>query len=198
MENNNCLHTHSEIDDKTNLEADSKAQDYLRLIREFGFESIGICNASTLIARDEVREMCASGRCQAYGNNWACPPHCGSIETFQKLFESKDKCFVFQTVMDTEDEFDVETMLEAEHVHSKRTSDLAESLKRDTNAFVFSAGTCTICPECTCPNEPCRFPDKRLVSMESSGLVVNDICIAADIPYNHGRNTIAYTGCLLV
>jgi hypothetical protein len=34
--------------------------------------------------------------------------------------------------------------------------------------------------------------------MESAGLMVNDVCMSAGIPYNHGKNRIAYTGCVVL
>jgi len=42
------------------------------------------------------------------------------------------------------------------------------------------------------------LPEWRLVSMESAGLMVNDVCMSAGIPYNHGKNRIAYTGCVVL
>ena len=64
-------------------------------------------------------------------------------------------------------------------------------------ARVLSAGTCTLCKPCAYPNEPYRFPDRAMVSMEAAGLVVSDVCTQAGIPYNHGKQTIAYSSCVL-
>ncbi len=162
------------------------------------FDCVGTCAASELQAQEAVREMCASGHCQIYGTNWACPPHCGTLESFQEAFDSRSRCWVLQTVMELEDEFDGETMMEASEVHQARIHRLSGLLEDTPEAMLLSAGTCSICPTCTCPDEPCRFPGRRLVSMESAGLMVNDVCISAGIPYNHGKNKIAYTGCLVL
>ncbi len=160
---------------------------------------MGTCAASELRTLEAVREMCASGRCRAYGKNWACPPHCGSLEDFQRAFAERSQCWVIQTVMELEDEFDGETMMEAAQVHQARIHRLAQLMSGDgPNVILLTAGACTICPRCTCPEEPCRFPEKRLVSMESTGLMVNDVCTSAGIPYNHGKNRIAYTGCVVL
>ncbi len=101
--------------------------------------------------------------------------------------------------MELEDEFDGETMMEAAQVHQARIHRLAQLMSGDgPNVILLTAGACTICPRCTCPEEPCRFPERRLVSMESAGLMVNDVCMSAGIPYNHGKNRIAYTGCVVL
>lgn len=169
---------------------------YRAAIEAAGFECTGECPASSLRCLEEVRAMCADGHCAMYGNNWACPPHTGTLESYQSLFDGKECCVVLQTVMQQEDEFDVETMMLAEQTHRERIQALAEALS-GTDAVILSAGTCTLCPSCTCPDGPCVHPEKRLTSMEAAGLLVSDVCSAAGIPYNHGRNTIAFVGCLV-
>ncbi len=176
--------------------------DIQEAIEACGFECVGTCSASELRTLEAVREMCASGRCQAYGTNWACPPHCGSLEDFQEAFGERSQCWVLQTVMELEDEFDGETMMEAAQVHQARIHKLSQLVSgmpgNSPDAILLTAGACTICPRCTCPEEPCRFPEKKLVSMESAGLMVNDVCVSAGIPYNHGKGRIAYTGCVVL
>ncbi len=66
------------------------------------------------------------------------------------------------------------------------------------DALVLSAGTCTICPECTYPENPCRYPDKQMVSVEAAGIVVTELCQLAGLPYYYGSDKIAYIGCVLV
>ena len=172
--------------------------DYKAAIEQCGFDCVGECPASELHVRAEVRDMCAADRCQMYEKNWACPPHCGTIEDFASKFSQRTTCYVLQTVGELEDEFDVEGMLAAEELQGERMRKLAGLVADNAKAMVLDAGPCTLCPDCTCPDAPCRFPDKRLVSMESSGLVVSDVCTSAGIPYNHGRGKMAYTGCLIV
>ena len=152
-----------------------------QLAAEQGFDFMGTCSAKELVARPEVRAMCAAGKCQVYGHSWACPPACGEIEDFERQMHEFEHCLVVQTVTEMEDDFDVEAIEEG----------------GEPETMTLSAGTCTLCKECTYPDEPCRFPDKRLVSMEAAGLVVSEVCLQAGIPYNHGPQTIAFSGCVL-
>ncbi len=168
------------------------------LARICGFEYNGFMDPSQLDARHEVRDMCASGTCRIYGHNWACPPACKELEEYQSIFASYAQCMVVQTVVTLEDEFDIDTMLEGESIHKNRFLDLFERMQALNTPMLFlSAGTCTICETCTYPEKPCRFPEKRLVSMEAAGLIVSDVCTQAHIPYNHGKETLAYTSCVL-
>ena len=60
-----------------------------------------------------------------------------------------------------------------------------------------TAGCCTICAKFTYPDKPCRYPSKRLSSMEAFGLFVSDICARSGLGYNYGPRTMTYTSCLL-
>lgn len=165
-----------------------------------GFECMGTCDAKKLVARPEVRAMCSVDKCRVYGRSWACPPVCGDIEDFERLMHEFDHCLVVQTIAELEDEFDIETMGEASERAKERVLNLTRALADaglGDKTKTFTAGTCTLCETCTYPDAPCRFPDKQLVSMEAAGLVVSEVCTMAGIPYNHGPQTIAYSGCVL-
>ena len=60
-----------------------------------------------------------------------------------------------------------------------------------------TAGSCTLCARCTYPDRPCRYPTKRLSSMEAYGLFVSDICTRSGLAYNYGPRTMTYTSCVL-
>lgn len=172
-----------------------------RAVEEAGFDCVGAVAAADLEVREEVRAMCASGRCRMYGCNWGCPPACGDLERWRAEIAGCTEGLVFQTVGELEDEFDGEAMMEAEALHKRRTEALVDALAAagayPQRCLVLAAGTCSRCRPCAYP-EPCRFPQRRLVSMEATGLLVTDACAAAGIPYNHGKLTIAYTSCALL
>lgn len=172
-----------------------------RAVERAGFDCIGAVRAADLQVRDEVRDMCASGKCHRYGRNWGCPPACGELDEFRALLASCSEGFVFQTVGQLEDEFDGEAMMEAEALHKRRTDALVDALAEagayPQGCVVLAAGTCSHCRPCAYP-DPCRFPGRRTVSMEAAGLLVTDACNAAGIPYNHGKLTMAYTSCALL
>jgi len=172
-----------------------------QMITEAGFEHQGDFSPLDLVARPEVRDMCAADKCHSYGKSWACPPGCGEIEDSNETFKRYERGIVFQTVANMEDEFDFETTMQAARDHRERFNTLIEKvresgLSRDIVLLV-GAGSCTICPECSYPDAPCRFPDKIFPSMEALGLMVSEVCELASIPYYHGPNTLAYSSCVL-
>ena len=172
--------------------------DVKEMAGQHDFECVGSCTTEILKTRPEVRDMCAADRCRAYNRSWACPPACGSIEEYEAQMHQYDNCIVVQSVGQLEDSFDFETVEETAKIHDSRFLDLVAQLRETDLEFMpLGAGTCLICPECTYPDAPCRYPDKQIVSMEAAGLVVNDVCKQADIPYNHGQDTIQFSSCIL-
>ena len=174
--------------------------DVYGIAEEIGFSHYGPLNTEKLWFREEVRDMCKANRCGRYNANWACPPACGTLEESAQRASAYDAGIIVQTTAQMEDDFDVETIEEAGETQKKRVASLVEALEAaglSAETAVLSAGTCTICKTCTYPDAPCRFPDKRLVSMEAAGLVVSEVCTQANIPYNHGPQTIAYSSCVL-
>ena len=167
------------------------------IARKHGFECVGTGNAADLRVREEARKMCEANTCGRYGTNWGCPPGCGDIAEFEAKIKASESFTVFETVMELEDEFDFETMMEAAETHSSRMPEFAAEIREIMpDCLIMAAGGCAVCPECTYPDAPCRFPEKRFTPMESC-LVVAETCNTAGVPYNHGSDHIAYVSCVI-
>ena len=83
-------------------------------------------------------------------------------------------------------------------MRSRRFADFARQMRRlYPGCLPLTAGSCTLCARCTYPDRPCRYPTKRLSSMEAYGLFVSDICARSGLAYNYGPRTMTYTSCVL-
>lgn len=172
--------------------------DILELSAKAGFEHVGKVNISALDPLNEVRDMCTADRCQSFGRNWACPPACGSIEHCEKRIRSYSDGVLVQTTMQLEDEFDFDGIKAASKLHKDRFETLVRQIRSIyPNCLPLSAGTCTRCVKCTYPDRPCRYPTKRLSSMEAYGLFVSDVCKKSGLEYNYGEKTITFSSCIL-
>lgn len=173
-----------------------------RLIKDAldaGFSQAGELNMKALVFMPEVRDMCGADKCRSYNKNWRCPPACGTIEESAKRAAEYSYGILVQTIGKLEDEFDFEAIEEAGERHKNNFAALVEKLKDEFgDVLPMGAGTCTICEKCSYPDEPCRFPDKSITSMEAYGLWVSRVCELSGIPYNNGKNTITYTSCYLL
>lgn len=170
------------------------------LARECGFEIVGPLDIGTLELRPEVRDMCSFDLCpQGYGRSWSCPPAVPPLEEISTGLKDYSQGILVQTIGRLEDPFDFEAIMNASRSHGKNFSSLAEKMAEETGdkSLSLGAGACSVCPSCTYPDDPCRYPDKMIVSMEASGLMVNDVCRANGLLYNNGEKTVTYTSCCL-
>ena len=174
-------------------------EELIRLALEIGFSHAAALDASRLRALPQVREMCASGRCRRYGKSWSCPPACGTIEACEARMRGYSGGVLVQTTAQLEDDFDMESMNAAQERHKQNFFHLARQARLlYPDCLPLTAGSCTICRSCTCPDKPCRFPNKMLSSMEAYGLLVSEVCKDAGLPYYYGPVTLTYSACILI
>ena len=89
------------------------------LAMEFGFSYAAPLSAAVLEFRADVREMCSADRCGSYGRNWCCPPACPDLEQMRQRMQQYDEGVLVQTVVQMEDDFDYESMIEGEKCHKQ-------------------------------------------------------------------------------
>ena len=175
------------------------AEDFIAMAKESGFTAAGVLDPSTIELRQEVRDMCAEDKCHAYGHNWTCPPHCGTLEECRGRIKKYQTGIIVQTTGQLEDSLDYEAMMDTAALHKKNLVAFFQKVQETyPNALCLGAGGCSICEKCSCPDSPCRFPQKAFSSMEGYGMVVSDVCKNNGIPYYYGENTITYVGCYLL
>lgn len=170
----------------------------LSLARQAGFSHLTELDAAVLNPMPEVRNMCSADRCRSYGKSWSCPPACGSIEYAARRISQYRRGLIVQTTGELEDEFDLQAIAAIEARHKKAFLNLARQARLlFPGCLPLSSGTCSLCRKCTYPDRPCRFPGKRLSSMEAYGLLVSDVCQKSGLPYYYGPKTITFTACIL-
>ena len=170
-----------------------------QLAEQAGFTAWAPLDVNTLDLKSEVRDMCAVNTCGRYGKCWSCPPGCGTLEECKTQLTGFTGGILVQTVGDMEDSFDFEAMVETEERHKEYFHQMHALLREQANdVLALGSGSCTICPTCTYPDAPCRFPDKAVASMEAFGLLVLEVCQANNLQYYYGPEKIAYTSCFLL
>ena len=166
---------------------------------EAGFSHVVPLDRTTIEIKPEVREMCRTGNCGAYGKKWSCPPGCGTLEECKAQLEQYQWGILVQTVGPLEDSLDYESMMEIEARHKDHFAQLEKILRKSyPDMLALGAGGCTKCEICTYPDAPCRFPGQAFASMEAFGMLVLQVCKANNLTYYYGPNTMAYTSCFLL
>lgn len=173
--------------------------DLVTLALEIGFTHAAPLNVSSLRALPAVRSMCESDRCRRYGRSWSCPPGCGTLEECDARMREYSGGVLVQTTSALEDEFDIETMNRAQERHKSNFLTLARQARMIyPDCLPLTAGSCSICRNCTYPDKPCRFPARMLSSMEAYGLLVSDVCQSSGLAYYYGPLTLTYSACILI
>ena len=164
-----------------------------RLAEASGFAAWAPLNASAIELRPEVRAWCAEDACGHYGRCWSCPPACGSLEDCAAAIRAYAEGILVQTVGDMAD------WRAAEDEHRARFDRMREALRRaGAQALALNAGPCGRCEACTCPDAPCRDPDRMVSSMEAYGMLVREVCEANGLSCDYGPGRVAFTGCFLL
>ena len=107
---------------------------------------------------------------------------------------------LYQTIHSIEDSFDIEGMFEAGKRHACVSADIEEELRRmGLRGYLhLSCGGCHLCPVCAKrTDEPCRFPEKALSSLEGYGVDVFNTTKDTPLRYINGQNTVTYFGMVL-
>ena len=174
-------------------------QELAKIAEEAGFSAWAELDVATIELKTEVRDMCAVNSCGQYGKRWSCPPGCGTLEECGERLKGCTHGILVQTYGDIEDGFDFEAMMEIEADHKEHFSEMYEALRdAGCNVLAIGAGCCTACAKCTYPDEPCRFPEKQVSSMEAYGMLVLEICKKNGLTYYYGADKMAYTSCFLL
>lgn len=164
-----------------------------------GFSYAVRLDCRTLALLPEVRDMCAANTCGMYNRNLSCPPACGTLEECRQNVESYQWGILLQTVGEIEDSLDFEGMQEIEATHKENFTRLTERLRSlYPDMLPLGAGCCTVCKTCVGPGGECRFPDRRISSLEAYGILVSDLCTKNGMKYYYGPGTMAYTSCVLL
>ena len=170
-----------------------------KLAEEAGFSAWAPLDIATIQLKPEVRDMCAVNSCGQYGKRWSCPPGCGTLEECTARLTGFRHGILVQTYGDIEDGFDFEAMMEIEADHKEHFLEMYDALREEkATVLAIGAGCCTQCPKCTYPEEPCRFPERMVSSMEAYGMVVLEVCKANGLTYYYGPDKMAYTSCFLL
>lgn len=162
-----------------------------------GFTHAAALDTATLLPREDVRAMCAADQCRAYGKNWTCPPHCGTLAQCREAIARYRRGILVQTVGQLQKTIDTKAYRNTEAKHLRQFHALCDALRRShPQALCLGSGGCQLCGKCAYP-EPCRFPERACPSMEGYGLFVTQVCRDNGLAYHHGERTVTYTACIL-
>ena len=152
-----------------------------------GFFEAEAIDPANIAIEPWVKAKCTYG-CMFYGKKWSCPPHSLTGDEFKELLGCYSKAVVVAGQPPLPD-------------FQRRLLELeaAAFLTGCKKAMVFTGGPCTWCD--SCPENQCRFPEKRRPSLESCGCDVFALAESCGIsvqPIKNSADFVQYVGLLLV
>jgi predicted metal-binding protein len=153
-----------------------------------------------LKAEEAVRQNCLINYCGKSNKSWTCPPHIGELPALEANLLKYTHGVVLQSITNIEDSWDFEGMADSALAHNLMVRELAKQIEEkfpNLEIFPLACGNCDFCEKCTCPDEPCRYPDKAMSSVEAQGLDINALVRSVGLNYINGVNTVSYVGMIL-
>lgn len=169
-------------------------------VKEAGALNAAVIPAAELVFDPAFREMCRSNACGNYGMCWMCPPDAADPAALIAAAKEYKSVLVYQTVSEIDDSYDFEGMMKAADRHNALASVLSDyfSSLPFRGMLHLGAGGCHICSVCAKKtNEPCRFPERAMPSLEVYCINVSALASSAGMKYINGANTVTYFDALL-
>ncbi len=165
-----------------------------------GVNNVSVIDTKNIKTDVAFRKMCESNACGVYNKCWMCPPNIGEIsKLIQSVYKYK-RAVVYNKISALEDSFDFEGMIEAKKEFSVLSKDIKLFLNDVcSDDFLFlGSGGCGVCNECAkLSDEPCRFPEIAIPSLEAYGIDVSALAKSSGMKYINGENTVTYFGIVL-
>ena len=174
-------------------------EELIRLALENGAAKAEIISVDQIVTSAEFREACRQNICGLWGRCWMCPPDVGEIEPLMAELRTYQHALWYQTIGVLEDSFDFEGMTETKKQHLRISQKIEEKVKPVLGRHLhLSCGGCGLCERCTrLDDQPCRFPDKAMTSLEAYGVDVYQTTKTTGLKYINGQNTVTYFSAVL-
>ena len=142
-----------------------REQDLIAAAEEAGFAKAAVMNTEDLEFEHEFRRFCEQNDCGNYGNNYGCPPYCGTPEEMENRVMQYRQAVVFQSRTPVNNIFDDAETKQIKKIHTRMTLRTVEELKRrglDEDGMFVMCGPCNLCDACNMPEgKPCVQEQNR-------------------------------------
>ena len=172
-------------------------RDFLEIARTLGFTEAVLRSDLSLTSRAESRAYCNPEQCPNHGQNWVCPPGCGTLEECAERVREFSEGILLQSVTELIPPTELETYKALNRAHNARLKELIEAVKPVVDKLLpLTTGGCSFCVECSYP-EPCLRPDVKMESLSAFGIDVGELCEKAGLDYSFRKDRVYFTALLL-
>lgn len=172
----------------------------LQAAQDAGFTAAKPLDMQSLTFYTDTLQYCEQNLCGKYGSNWSCPPHSTTPQEMEALKDNFEAGVIVQTRGLLEYEDDAEGIDLVRNTHNRAFYPFVDKMRSlYGKVTAMSSGGCRVCKECSFPDEPCRYPEKKISSVSAYGVHVDEICEASGIDYEYHRDDrqLSFIGVIL-
>jgi len=160
-----------------------------------GFTEAVWLDGLTLECEERLRAYCNPEGCPNHGQNWVCPPGCGSLSECAERVGAFHQGLLLQTV--SEPGTPVEDYKKLNRTHNLRLRELIEKYGEGMEIMALTSGGCVFCETCAYP-EPCVKPSVRMNSLSAHGIDVGKLCERAGLDYSFRPDRVYFVALVLI
>ena len=173
-------------------------KEFLEKARSLGFSEAVFLDGLALECKPGLRAYCNPVQCPNHGQNWVCPPGCGTLDECRERARGFNKGILLQSVTELHPPTAPEAYRELNREHNLRFREFIESARPGLAEMLpLTTGGCVFCELCVYP-EPCVKPDVKMESLSAFGIDVGELCAGAGLPYSFSEEAVYFTALLLV
>ena len=173
-------------------------ENYLEKALELGFPEVKYLDDIYLECKAELRAYCKPEQCPLHGQNWVCPPACGTLAECASRVQEFDRGILLQSISKVQAPAAGESYQALNREHNFRLRQLIEFIQADqVKILPLTSGGCVFCEQCSYP-EACVKPDLKMESLSAFGIDVGELCRMAGLDYSFREDLVYFTALLLI
>ena len=169
--------------------------DYVKNALSVGFSQAVWLDDLHIECEARLREYCNPAGCTGYGNNWVCPPGCGSLEECAAKVSGYNSGVLLQSVSEIDPSN--QDYMRLNRKHNLRLREFIEVFCNYAGILALTSGGCIFCNVCAYP-EPCVLPNVRMNSLSAYGIDVGKLCETAGLEYSFRPDKVYYIALVLM
>jgi len=171
-------------------------EDIIRKACEIGFTNAAWLCGLKIECEERLRAYCNPEGCPNHGENWVCPPGCGTLLECAKKVAAYSSGILLQSVSNLDEaEPDYKGL---NRIHNIRLREFLDAnCVGNMDVLALTSGGCVFCETCAYP-EPCVKPDVRMNSLSAYGIDVGKLCEMAGFEYSFRPDKVYYIALVLI
>jgi predicted metal-binding protein len=146
---------------------------------------------------ERCRALCKQNICGQYDTNWSCPPGVGTErECLERIRFFKNAAVIYRRYDIDPDNKTKVKKISSDHQELCRQF-VGLLRKEGYQAIALADGGCSYCSTCSYPDEPCKFPEQKVMSLVSYGIMMMEYLESLSLDFTLDKDAVTLYGLIL-